>query len=118
MRVINRDTDSESFKKEVDERFPMIKGLSRYNHCLFRNDSIVDSKQFGNFMIEHILKKRPNFKLRSNTKINGYTINKETKYVQTVNLNTGEKIQTDLLILSTGPQTTQHLWQHFKTVFP
>lgn len=69
-------------------------------------------------MFNKVLATRTNVEVRCNAKVSGYQIDAKSQRVTHVNIENGESIPCDVIVLCTGPQTPSHLWQHFGTVLP
>ena len=76
----------------------------------------MDSNKFCKSLYE-ILGRRENVTVKLGAKIRKYAMSDQGRVTQ-IELESGEVIPCDLVVLCTGAQTPFHLWEHFKVVLP
>lgn len=82
---MNRADDAELFKATVDDVFPHLPGLKRYNSAIFREMNTIDTTKSGQKLWE-ITNALPNVEILCDSEVTGYDIKNNTKLVTAVNV--------------------------------
>ena len=91
---MNRKTDPEHFKANVDDVFPHLPGLRHYNSAIYREMNTIDTTKSGQKLWE-ITNALQNVEILCDSEVTGYEIQPTTNIVSSVNLKSGKKIKCD-----------------------
>jgi len=83
--VLNRQKDPEKYKSAIDDNFPQLENLNRYNCAIYREMNTIDTTKFGQKLWE-ITDKLANVEIKCNSEVTGYEIEDSTGIVKAVSI--------------------------------
>ena len=73
VKVLNRKKDPEKYKSSIDDIFPQLENISKYNCAIYREMNTINTTKFGQKLWE-ITDKLPNVEIKCDSEVIGYDI--------------------------------------------
>ena len=83
IKVLNREKDPDKYKSHIDDNFPQLENINRYNCAIYREMNTIDTTKFGKKLWE-ITERLENVEIKVDSEVSGYEIEDGTSVVKAV----------------------------------